>query len=141
MEEIKATSTSGPLQPKNKNAFKNFMWKFFTILILLFALAIYWFCYNVYSDGERTGLLTKLSRKGNIFKTYEGEMLIGNFQQAPNVMVPEKYAFSVKDEKLADTLMKLQGKVVSLKYNQYRRSLPWRGESEYVVTGLERVED
>ncbi len=136
MEQVKQTA---PLQPKNKNAFKNFMWKFLLILLLAGALLVYWFCYNVYSDGERTGLLTKLSRKGNVFKTYEGEMLIGNFQQAPNVMVPEKFYFSVKDQALADTLMKVQGKSVSLKYYQYRRSLPWRGDSEYVITNIEKV--
>ena len=110
---------------------------FFAILVVVFL--VYWYCYNVYSDGERTGLLTKLSHKGNMFKTYEGEVLIGNFQQAPNLMVPEKFIFSVKDKTLADTLMRLQGRVVSLKYAQYRKSLPWRGESVYIVTGLQRV--
>lgn len=128
-----------PLQPKKKSGFKSFMWKLFFVLLLIGGLLIYWFYYNVYSDGERTGLLTKLSRKGNMFKTYEGEMLIGNFQQAPNVMVPEKFYFSVKDQAVADTLMKTQGKVVSLKYNQYRKTLPWRGDSEYMITGLVRV--
>lgn len=139
MAEITSTTTA-QLQPKNKNAFSKFMWRFFLILLLVFGLLVYWFYFNVYSDGERTGLLIKLSRKGNVFKTYEGEMLIGNFQQAPNVMVPEKFLFSVKDGALADTLMKVQGKSVSLKYNQFRKILPWRGESVYLVDGLVKVD-
>lgn len=138
MEDIKK-ETVADVQPKKKNSFRKVLWRFSLIALLILAFFVYWFYFNVYSDGERTGLLTKLSRKGNIFKTYEGEVLIGNFQQAPNVMVPEKFYFSVKNEKLADTLMKLQGKVISLKYFQYRKTLPWRGESVYVVTDLARV--
>ncbi len=125
--------------PGKKSGFRKFLWRFSLIALLVLGFLVYWFYFNVYSDGERTGLLTKLSRKGNIFKTQEGEVLIGNFQQAPNVMVPEKFYFSVKNKKLADTLMKLQGKVISLKYSQYRKTLPWRGESVYVVTDLARV--
>jgi hypothetical protein len=138
MEEIK-TEKVAAVQPKKKSGFRKFLWRFSLIALLVLAFLVYWFYFNVYSDGERTGLLTKLSRKGNVFKTYEGEVLIGNFQQAPNIMVPEKFYFSVKNEKLADTLMKLQGKVISLKYFQYRKTLPWRGESVYVVTDLARV--
>jgi hypothetical protein len=137
MEENKTSTIK--LQPKGNHSFRNFVIKFVLILLLVFGALVYWFCYNVYSDGERTGLLTKLSRKGNVFKTYEGEMLIGNFQQAPNVMVPEKFYFSVKDKSIADSLMKMQGKQVSLSYYQYRRSLPWRGESEYIIIGINRV--
>lgn len=138
MEELKQPATEIK-QPVKKSGLRKFLWRFSLIVLLVCALLVYWFYFNVYSDGERTGLLTKLSRKGNVFKTHEGEVLIGNFQQAPNVMVPEKFYFSVRDGKLADTLMKLQGKVVSLKYSQYRKTIPWRGESAYVVTGLARV--
>ncbi len=138
MEDAKLTSTEIK-QPVKKSGFRKFLWRFSLLALLVITFFVYWFYFNVYSDGERTGLLTKLSHKGNIFKTYEGEILIGNFQQAPNVMVPEKFYFSVKSEKLADTLMKLQGKVVSLKYYQYRKTIAWRGESVYLVTDLQRV--
>jgi hypothetical protein len=138
MEEVK-TNPVAKEQPRKKSGFRKFLWRFCLIAVLVLAFLVYWFYFNVYSDGERTGLLTKLSHKGNVFKTYEGEVLIGNFQQAPNVMVPEKFYFSVKSENLADTLMKLQGKIISLKYHQYRKTLPWRGESVYIVTDLQRV--
>jgi hypothetical protein len=138
MEEVKQITPETKPAVK-KNGFRKFLWRFSLIALLVLGFLFYWYYFNVYSDGERTGLLTKLSRKGNVFKTHEGEVLIGNFQQAPNVMVPEKFYFSVKNGKLADTLMKLQGKVVSLKYSQYRKTLPWRGESVYLVTDLARI--
>ncbi|MFM6924114.1 MAG: hypothetical protein ACKOU7_01305 [Ferruginibacter sp.] len=138
MEDIKMEPVAKE-QPKKRSGLRKFLWRFSLVAVLVLSFLIYWYYFNVYSDGERTGLLTKLSHKGNLFKTYEGEVLIGNFQQAPNVMVPEKFYFSVKSEKLADTLMKLQGKIISLKYYQYRKTLPWRGESVYIVTDLQRV--
>jgi hypothetical protein len=138
MEDIKIAPAPKE-QARKGNGFRKFLRWFSFITVLVISILVYWYYFNVYSDGERTGLLTKLSRKGNVFKTHEGEILIGNFQQAPNVMVPEKFYFSVKSKMLADTLMKLQGKIVSLKYQQYRKTLPWRGESVYMVTDLQRV--
>ncbi len=78
-------------QPKKKVAFVNFYGGLSLVALLLLAFLVYWFYFNVYSDGERTGLLTKLSRKGNIFKTHEGEVLIGNFQQ---MMATNELVFS-----------------------------------------------
>lgn len=138
MEDVKLTNAEIK-QPVKKSGFRKFLWRFTLLALLIISFLVYWYYFNVYSDGERTGLLTKLSHKGNVFKTNEGEILIGNFQQAPNVMVPEKFYFSVKSKKLADTLMKLQGKIISLKYHQYRKTLPWRGESVYIVTDLAGV--
>ena len=46
------------------------------LFLILFATGyIYWFYYNPYSDGSREGILYKFSRKGNVFKTYEGEII------------------------------------------------------------------
>ncbi len=134
------TDPSVTTAPAKKSGFKKFMVRFIIIVLLISSFLVYWYHFNVYSYGERTGLLIKLSKRGNLFKTHEGEMLIGNFQQAPNVMIPEKFYFSVNADALADTLMRVQGKQVSLKYHQYRRTLPWRGESAYIVDGLIKVD-
>ena len=136
MDDIKQPTTQ---LPKKKSAFKSFMIKFMIVVLLIAAFMIYWFFYNVYSDGERTGMLTKLSHKGNVFKTYEGEMMIGNIAQTAAGFANEKFYFSVADKKISDTLMKLQGQRISVKYNQYRRTLPWRGDNVYIVTGYEKV--
>lgn len=139
MEDVKQPSAT-IIPPKKRNNVKKFLWWFFISCMILFAVLTWFLFYYDYSDGERTGLFTKLSHKGNIFKTYEGEILVGNNQQSPNVMIPEKFVFSVDDKILADSLMKIQGKIITVKYLQYHRTLPWRGESEYIVTGLEKVQ-
>lgn len=127
-------------KPKKKNVFKRFLIRFFLVLLLISAFLIYWFYFNIYSDGERTGILTKLSHKGNVFKTYEGEMMIGNIAQTTAGFANEKFYFSVIDKKVSDSLMKLQGQKISVKYNQYRKPLPWRGDNAYIVTGYDKVQ-
>jgi len=106
------------------------------IIILIVGLG-YWYYFNPYSDGERKGTLIKFTRKGNVFKTYEGELWLSCRQ----MMNPEKFFFSVTDERLADSLMKLQDECLTITYRQYRRSLAWRGDSKYIVTGYQRITD
>jgi len=122
-----------PQTPKKKGSwFKRFTRNFFIILILVSAFSIYWFCYNSYSKGERTGVLIKITRKGNIFKTDEGEMWL-SCRQMTN---PEKFLFSVANDSIATLLKNLQDDCVQLTYTQYRASLPWRGDTKYIVTGV-----
>ncbi|HNF72878.1 MAG TPA: hypothetical protein PLP34_10700, partial [Chitinophagaceae bacterium] len=91
---------------------------------------IYWFYYNAFSDGSREGLLIKCSRKGNIFKTYECEMIQpGTRIIQVGIMNTNNFFFSVVDGKLADSLDKVLNKSVKVHYTQYRKSLPWRGEN------------
>ena len=56
---------------------------FISILVILLLVTgyTYWFYYNPYSEGSREGVLQKFSRKGNVFKTYEGEMIQLGFGQ------------------------------------------------------------
>jgi hypothetical protein len=69
-----------------------------------------------YSDGERVGVLQKLSRKGWICKTYEGELAL----YVVSGMAPQIWSFSVRDAAVADQLNKLSGKRVRLHYTEHR---------------------
>lgn len=124
---------------KAKTTFKSIMIKVSVGLLVACCFFIYWQYYNVYSEGERTGVLYKFSKKGNLFKTYEGEMMIGNVSGGSAGLVNEKFYFSVKDTKIADTLMKIQGQRVRLQYKQFRKPLFWNGDSEYFVIGYTSV--
>lgn len=89
----------------------------------------YWYYYNPYSDGYREGVLQKFSRKGNFFKTYEGEMIQLGFGQRNSTFNAQYFYFSVVDIALADSLEQCMGQRVKLHYVQYRRTLPWRGDN------------
>src|SRR5918999_1024675 len=84
---------------------------FFLLVILGLGIFFYWSYFYTYSSGNRFGLLQKFSHKGNIFKTYEGEMILSSIRGNNNVpLASEKFFFSVKEKHVADQLMNLQGK-------------------------------
>ncbi len=132
------TTTEQALPKKSK-------WKkrlFFTFLILILAFVAYIFiCGITYSSGTRTGVVIKLSQKGVLFKTYEGELNIGGMGNIPNTaQVNSMWEFSVRDNNIADSLMKLEGKKVSLHYKEVVKNLVWDGETKYFVDGVKEIE-
>lgn len=84
-----------------------------------------------YSDGERAGYLQKFSSRGWVCKTWEGEILLTSMPGA----IPEKFEFSVRDDKVAADLTAATGKRVVLSYAQHK-GVPSQcfGETEYFVT-------
>lgn len=115
---------------------KSFVWKIIFFVLLIIAGLIYWYYFNVYSNGERKGTLIKLTKKGNVFKTVEGEMWLSCRQ----VVNAEKFYFSIVDDTLAASLTNLQDECLQVTYKQHRKSLPWRGDSEYIVIGFKRIQ-
>ena len=90
-----------------------------------------------YSEGDRAGVVTKLSKKGVVCKTWEGELLMGGINQfaAPAANV---FHFSVVDENIVDDLKVVmeQQKPVRLTYKQVL--LPWfcDQQTEYQIVGV-----
>jgi hypothetical protein len=86
-----------------------------------------------YSSGERAGWVQKLSNKGWICKTWEGELALVSLPGS----VPEKFAFTIWDDSVAEQVTKAMGKRVSLHYEQ-KVGLPGTcfGETRYYVTGV-----
>ena len=133
--------TSNQSAPTSDNSFAKTMKKIFAYLLLLIVLLaavfIYWNYYYTYSDGSRAGLLQKFSRKGNVFKTYEGELILSSVQSNANVpLASEKFFFSVSKKPVADQLSAMQGDFVVVHYKEKKGTLPWRGESAYVVDSV-----
>ena len=89
-----------------------------------------------YSSGERAGFLQKMSLKGWICKTWEGELSLIAIPGA----APEKFLFSVRDAMVAKRLEAAMGKRVTLQYEQHK-GVPSScfGETEYFVVDLREV--
>lgn len=108
-------------------------------LSMLVAIAIYvWAVLSwSYSEGERVGFLQKVSYKGWICKTWEGELSLVAIPGA----VPEKFLFSVRDDAVAQQLNAVAGKRVTLQYAQHR-GLPTScfGDTDYFVVGVAVIE-
>lgn len=90
----------------------------------------------VYSTGERAGYLQKISRKGWVIKTWEGELAMVNIPGA----MQEKFYFTVRDERVAQTAQKVVGARVVLTYEEHR-GLPGTlfGDTPYFVTRVEKT--
>jgi hypothetical protein len=90
-----------------------------------------------YSKGERVGFVQKLSKKGWLCKTNEGELAMVNMagQQA------EKFYFTVRDDALAQQIESFAGHRVSVQYEEHR-GIPSScfGDTQYFVTGAAKTE-
>jgi len=86
-----------------------------------------------FSKGERVGYVQKLSQKGWLVKTWEGEL---QMLPVPGAM-PEKFEFSVRDDAVAQKLNAAVGKKVSVYYEQHK-GVPTKffGETEYYVSDV-----
>lgn len=122
-----------PASPEKKGKLRR------VLLISLLTLVLLWFgyyfiCGLTYSEGTRSGILTKVSRKGYVFKTYEGELIIGGLNQGDGAIMPATiFRFSVTDESIYNKLELEQGKKVVLHYKQVIKNFFWQGESDYFV--------
>ena len=91
-----------------------------------------------YSTGERAGWVQKLSRKGWLCKTWEGELAMVSMPGA----APEKFYFTVWDDAVAGELNKVMGQRVSLHYEE-KVGLPTScfGETRHYVTRVTALEE
>lgn len=90
-----------------------------------------------YSSDERAGFVQKLSKKGWLCKTWEGELAMANL---PGTM-PEIFHFTVRNDSIASLVDGSVGKRVSISYEQHR-GVPTScfGETEYFVTSVRLVQ-
>ncbi len=118
--------------------------KILVSLMLVVALAIIGFSGYVwvalhwsFSKGDRVGYIQKISQKGWVVKTWEGEL---QMMPVPGA-VPEKFVFSVREDAIAEKINSVVGKKVSLSYEQHK-GVPTNffGETEYFVTNVKVVE-
>lgn len=91
-----------------------------------------------YSSGERAGWVQKLSHKGWLCKTWEGELSLVSMPGA----TPEKFLFTVHDEGTARAITEVMGRRVALHYEE-KVGLPTScfGETRHFVTGVRVAED
>jgi hypothetical protein len=105
------------------------------VLTLVAGVALYLlFAYHfAYSRGESVGFVQKISYKGWVCKTWEGEQV-----RALSVVpaVPEKFAFTVRDEKVVEQINALIGQKVVLDYAQHKGLPSCFGDTEHFVIGV-----
>jgi hypothetical protein len=113
---------------------KKYLVWFIVIFVVVMGLFITFVYFVTYSEGYRAGELIKISRKGVIFKTWEGEISQG-------VSEGQMFYFSIqsKEKDVINKIIDLQGKNVKLTYKERFRTFPWLGDTRYFITAVEET--
>ncbi|WP_324026686.1 6-phosphogluconate dehydrogenase [Maribacter sp. BPC-D8] len=105
----------------------------FLLGVLIIGGLYYAFIYFVtFSEGTRSGELIKISHKGVIAKTWEGEISQG-------ISGAQIFSFSVldKDKEVIEKLQEYQGQYVKISYVERYTTFFWLGDSKYFVTKVQ----
>ena len=114
-------------------------WTMVFLLLMIGGFALYtWVTLTwSFSKGDRAGYIQKLSKRGWLCKTWEGELAMVSM---PGTM-SEKFSFSVRSDAVATQLNLAAGKRVVLLYEQHK-GVPSScfGETEYFITDVRIIE-
>ena len=108
------------------------------VIVLLGLAGFTWITLHwAYSEGERAGFVQKLSKKGFVCKTWEGEMAMVTMPGT----VAEKFPFTVPSESVAARINASVGKRMALHYQQHKW-IPTScfGDTEYFVNDVRVME-
>ena len=117
------------------------------VAILIVTIAVLAFFYfGKFSDGYRSGKIMKVSERGVVFKTWEGQMDLQTFGAVKDKsnMVTETFKFSIEEDAVLIKELEaaaLAGERVNLHYYERYMKIPWRGDTKVFVTGIERPKD
>ena len=119
-------------KPSFMQKVKKFFFRFLFLFVLLIVSYIAFIYYVPYSTGVRSGELIKFSKRGVLFKTWEGEMSQG-------ISGAQIFSFSVASGQndVIQNLENLQGNYVKLAYQERYRTFFWWGDSTYFITRVE----
>lgn len=130
---MNATNSTTDLPKKSKWPKRIFI-SIVTIIILF--VAYVFICGFTYSSGTRTGIVIKVSQKGYVFKTYEGELNLGGFSQGEGtIMVKNIWNFSIQrnDTAIYNAITRSEGKQMRLHYKEVIRHFFWQSETPYFI--------
>lgn len=120
------------------------MLKRVVIIGIVVAVAVLAFLYwGTFERGVMAGKVLRISEKGLVFKTFEGKLSLESFGALKGVSpVAETFDFSVEssEEETIKLLndVALSGERVNLHFKKRFMAFPWRGDTKYFVTQVER---
>jgi hypothetical protein len=115
--------------------------KFLTFVAIVIAVFAVWTLFTLkwsYAQGERAGYVQKLSKKGWVCKTWEGEMAMVTMPGT----VAEKFYFTVRNDAVAHQINLTVGKRVVLTYEEHKWiPISCFGDTGYFVTGVRETSE
>ena len=120
---------------------KKFWLWFFGIVVVGLGIFFYIKYGYVYSEGVNEGDINYFQKEGFVFKTYEGKMIQTgyNSKNTNSTIQSNEFRFSVADKRIAKQIEEGSSRQVKLHWKRYLGTLPWRGNSQYVVDSIVNV--
>lgn len=114
-------------------SFKSTLVKILIGVVFLLAVSGLYVYLGNFSTGTRAGVVMKISKKGYVFKTHEGQLDVGQINQ------PWDFSVDGGDQELIEILERVQttGERVKLFYVEKFIQVPWRGDTKYFITSIE----
>lgn len=109
-----------------------------SVLLLGLAVFVYFKFFFVYSEGTNEGDINYFQREGFVFKTYEGKMIQTgyNSHNTSATIQSNEFKFSVEDKRIAEQIDSNSSRQIKLHWKRYLGTLPWRGNSQFVVDSI-----
>jgi len=128
---------------KSTNKKGHFIRNLLIILLILAAGSFTFLYFGIYDEGVRAGNVVRISKKGVVFKTYEGQLNLQSFGALKGTTpFAETFDFSVEKSKPEVVreleAVALSGERVNLHYIKRYSTFPWRGGTKYFITSVER---
>ena len=116
-------------------------WVLIVLGLVIVGLALFVWASNwTYSKGTRAGYLVKATKKGVIWKTYEGQLNLGGVTNDPQSGLSGNiWDFSIPKRAVYEKIQAVEGERVKLHYRQVYRNMPWQGKTDYMVYDVEPV--
>lgn len=114
-----------------------------SILVLALVGFVYFKFFFVYSEGTNEGDINYFQREGFVFKTYEGKMIQTgyNSHNTSATIQSNEFKFSVVDDRIAEQIDSNSSRQIKLHWKRYLGTLPWRGNSQFVVDSIISVKN
>lgn len=95
------------------------------------------------SEATQYGYVEQLARHGNVLDTYEGVLLPYKNLMDTTKVYEKDFVFSTRNDSVAAMLKRMQyaNKPVRVTYEVYHTTVPWRGESNVIVTAVDSVNE
>jgi hypothetical protein len=131
---------------KSKKMFRKVSRITLVILLAIFIGIFSFYYWGIYETGVMAGKVLRITQKGVVFKTYEGKLNLETFGALKGASpIAESFDFSVeksKTEVIKDLEeVALSGERVNLHFKKRYKRFPWRGDTKYFVTRVERKTD
>ena len=109
-----------------------------SVLLLGLAIFVYVKFFFVYSEGTNEGDINYFQREGFVFMTSEGTTIHTgyNSHNTSATIQSNEFKFSVVDERIAEQIDSNSSRQIKLHWKRYLGTLPWRGNSQFVVDSI-----